>query len=384
MKNKFFKLLSLAVLTITAFTTTIVYAANNNYDEQYYELNYKRSVTASSIDSKIKEYYKDSYPSYYGGIYLKGEERNIVIQIIKNELPSKKSDDYKFYNEIINTDSSIIIEEVDNSLNELSETNEQLTKIFSSNRKLYNYVTSNYVDVMNNSVTIELLEGYKKYSNNIDILVKNSNILLYNETKEKNNTQATIKSGGKIYLYPNNTASYCSMGFRVNYNGTVGYLTAGHCVQSLSSIPSGTVGPKQFANNQNYDYAFIYPGSGYTTSNNLVSNKTNYSYLAVVYYCPGFVVGTSIAKDGAKSGYTTGTITSLNTSVYYSNENKTIYGLVKSSLHSEGGDSGSPVFMPRTNANGGSIAIGVLSGGNGTDMYFTSINSLPAALQYRA
>ena len=48
---------------------------------------------------------------------------------------------------------------------------------------------------------------------------------------------------------------------------------------------------------------------------------------------------------------------------------------------------GAPVFIPRTDTNGGSIPLGVLSGGShgtlgiGRTMYFTSINNVTGTIQ---
>ena len=94
----------------------------------------------------------------------------------------------------------------------------------------------------------------------------------------------------------------------------------------------------------------------------------------------------AIAKSGMKTHYTTGKVTALNQSVHYNNTNVTVYGLVKSNVNGGEGDSGGPVFIPRTDANGGAIPIGIVSGGSsgflgiGREMYFTNIEDLPEGL----
>lgn len=382
MKNKKIQIFALIAFIFSILICNTVNAEEIPENAELYELNWKQSLLASDITTKIKDYYKDNFPSYYGGIYLRGEERDIVLQIVKENVPSNDSEDYEFYNSIVKYDDSVKIEYVENSFAELSRTNKMLGKIISSNRNIYKDVNSNYIDVMNNKVGIDISSDDKNMENQILDLLENNDIVKFNENTEPNITQATLKAGARYFLTSNPNNGSCSVGFRVNYLGN-GYVTAGHCVQGLTYVPTGDVVIKRFADGENYDYAFIRTYSSYTPSNSLVSNKFGYTYLAVVNYSPVLTVGAYIAKDGWKSGWTTGYITALDTHIYYSNENKTIYGLVTSTVSSQGGDSGSPVFFPRTDSNGGSIPIGVLSGNTtaGNSMYFTSINSLLSVLQ---
>jgi hypothetical protein len=175
------------------------------------------------------------------------------------------------------------------------------------------------------------------------------------------------------------------MGMRVKYNGKNGYLTAGHCAKGYSSFPSGTVKVVQFANNQNYDYAFIQTNSSYTPTNNLAYTTTGITKLGLITYCPTITVNMAIAKAGVKTGYTSGNVTALNVSVYYSDINVTLKGMIKSNLYQGRGDSGGVVMIPRTDANGGAIGLGILSGGVNLDyeMYFSDMNVYPIALQNR-
>lgn len=204
-------------------------------------------------------------------------------------------------------------------------------------------------------------------------------MIKYKQRKDNKTTVKTIKAGGSIAAQ----GGTCSMGFRTKYNGKTGYVTAGHCVKKgiNSKVASGTVKLFQFANNKKYDYAFIQTNSSYSPSNTLAYNNGLSTKLAVVTSKPSFVVNTPIAKVGATTGFTIGQVKALNVTVYYSNENKTIKGLVQSNLKTLSGDSGGVVLMPYSNSNGGGIPIGILSGGSTSVMYFTSINNLPSALR---
>lgn len=86
------------------------------------------------------------------------------------------------------------------------------------------------------------------------------------------------------------------------------------------------------------------------------------------------------AKDGYTTKYTTGKITGLNQTINYTS-GMTIKGLVKSSCKAAEGDSGGIVFIPRKDSDGGSLPIGIISGGNSTSMAFTHIDNLPYELQ---
>lgn len=179
------------------------------------------------------------------------------------------------------------------------------------------------------------------------------------------------------------------MGFRTKYNNQYGYVTAGHCLRNASSVQSGTVLYSNFTNNGYYDYGFVATNSQYTTSNKLEFPSGNIKTLAVVNYCPTIVSNMAVAKSGIKTKYTSGKVTGINQTVTYKENsgNIVIKGLVKTNVKSDEGDSGAPVFVPRTDSEGGSIPLGVLSGGNkgvlgiGRTMYFTSINDMKAEIQ---
>lgn len=183
------------------------------------------------------------------------------------------------------------------------------------------------------------------------------------------------------------------MGFRTKRNGAIGYVTAGHCVEGKKSVESGLVIDYHFGNNQNYDYAFIQTKSNYNLTNKLAYPGKNITKLAVVNYCPVLSVNLKIAKSANKTKYSEGKITGLNQTQKFKKEDGTsvtIKGLVKSNLKATLGDSGGTVMIPKTDSQGGAVAIGVISGGGKSgflnlsyDTYFTDITNMSMNLQAR-
>lgn len=147
--------------------------------------------------------------------------------------------------------------------------------------------------------------------------------------------------------------------------------------------------------NQYYDYAFVKTNNSYTPTNNLQSHSvspipSNITKLGLINYCPTITVNMAISKNGVRTGYTTGKVTVLNQSIYYDTDgdgvsNTRIYGLVTSNVYQGKDDSGGAVMIPRTDANGGAIGLGLLSGGidMSNTMHFSDLNVLPVALQNR-
>jgi hypothetical protein len=369
--------------------------SKDSFENNYLERNFERVELATKVQKTLNDYYNikdvynDIYPSYFGGMYISDDASNLVIQIVKNNIPKENSEEFSFYNEILNMDDSIQIEYVNNSYNELNEANTNIASVFSANDNSYQNISSSYIDIMNNSVTVELIDNTPiqqiKVKNTISKAKSSidSNLIKFTKGKE-NVTQANINAGGYISA---KSGYSCSMGMRVKYNGKNGYLTAGHCTNGIgTTIQSGTVRARQLANNQKFDYAFIETNSSYTPTNTLEkysNSPANITKLGLVNYCPTVTVNMAVSKNGITTGYTTGKVTGVNASVYYSDINMTITGMVKTNVYSQPGDSGGVVMIPRTDANGGAVGLGILSGGNDSTMYFSDINVLPVALQNR-
>ena len=400
MKNKILLFLMVFLMFFVSFinsakATNDLTKVDKEY-EKYLERNWSQVELATKVYNRISDYYgikdtfKDKYPSYFGGMYISDDALYLVIQIVENKIPEENSKDYSIYKEIINMDDSIQIQAVKNSYNELNELNNYISDNLLKEKGSSKSVTSSYLDIINNSVGVELIDNNPEKQENLKNIISESKslnfskIIKFNQTKKYTTSASNIAAGARIWLTSAQT-SYCSMGMRVKYNGNNGYLTAGHCAKEYSSFPSGTVKVVQFSNNQNYDYAFIQTNSSYIPTNTLAYTTTGITKLGLINYCPSIIVNMAISKAGVRTGYTTGKVKALNVSVYYSDVEVTLKGMIESDVYQGQGDSGGVVMIPRTDANGGAIGIGILSGGVNlyNKMYFSDINVYPIALQNR-
>lgn len=393
MKNNFFKTFGIVFLAFAIFAFSVnalsISSSLPTYDD-IFELNMRQTQLAGRIEELLKE---DSYPNYFGGIYISDDSKNVVLQIVEKNLPEKNSDEYCKYNKIVNMEENIKIEYVDNSYNELQALYKIISEeIMPAEEKDLN-ISSTSVDIIKNKVEVALTNNtstqQKKVIENIEkvstkkIKSNDSNRLVNFVAGEIGITTEFIFAGGKYTT--NSSGGYCSMGFRTRYNGMTGYVTAGHCSLGKTDVSTGTIVLRQFANNQNYDYAFVKTNSTYTPSNYLAYPGVDVTQLSVEKNSPYFTVNTMIAKSGAGTGYSDGKITKLNCTRHLTNlatgESYTIGGLVQANIKVDLGDSGGTVFLPIKDANGGARLVGIISGGTlGQNvMFFTSIDSLPFA-----
>lgn len=407
MKNKILIFLGLVAITLSSFimpVNALSIASNNSTsnDEEYLKRNWARVELATKIQTtlnnyyNIKDVYNDEYPTYFGGMYVSDDASKLIIQIVQKNIPIQTSEEFSIYNTITNLDESIQIEYVTYSFNELNEINNSVSEYITTD-KIHDNLIGGYVDIMNNKVVVEMkdtsIKKQENFKSKLSISRKKMNMsaIEYVEAEQPKTHAKTIKSGGEIYgrQIDSTHVAVCSMGFRTKYNNQYGYVTAGHCLRNASYVQSGTVLYSNFTNNGYYDYGFVATNSQYTTSNKLEFPSGNIKTLAVVYYCPTIVSNMAVAKSGIKTKYTSGKVTGINQTVTFKEDsgNIVIKGLVKTNVKSDEGDSGAPVFVPRTDSEGGSIPLGVLSGGHngvlgiGRTMYFTSINDMKAEIQ---
>jgi streptogrisin D len=172
--------------------------------------------------------------------------------------------------------------------------------------------------------------------------------------------------GGRLSKYINGgTAIYgggyrCSLGFNVrNSAGTYYFLTAGHCGNLAStwyanSSQTTVLGSRSGSSFPGNDYAIIrytntsisHPGTVNLyngTSQDITSSADAY-------------VGEAVKRSGSTTGVHSGTVSALNATVNYAEG--TVYGLIKTNVCAEGGDSGGSLFD-------GTRALGLTSGGSG-------------------
>lgn len=164
-----------------------------------------------------------------------------------------------------------------------------------------------------------------------------------------------IRGGDAIY----GGGGRCSLGFNVrNSSGTQYLLTAGHCTNiatnwyanssqtSYIGYRTGTSFPGNDYGIVRYDSSISRPGS---------VNLYNGSTQDITRSGEAFV-GQSVRRSGSTTGLRSGTVQGLNATVNYAEG--TVYGLIRTNVCAEGGDSGGSLFS-------GTTALGLTSGGSG-------------------
>jgi len=148
----------------------------------------------------------------------------------------------------------------------------------------------------------------------------------------------------------------CSLGFSVRSGSSYSFLTAGHCTDVAAtwyedqgqSVLAGTNGRGSFPGN---DYGIVStPGPGYGDV-----SLYNGSFQDITRAGNAFV-GQTVRRSGSTTGVFGGRVTALNATVNYAEG--AVYGLIRTTVCAEPGDSGGSLFA-------GSTALGLTSGGNG-------------------
>ncbi|NUT32465.1 MAG: S1 family peptidase [Hamadaea sp.] len=152
----------------------------------------------------------------------------------------------------------------------------------------------------------------------------------------------------------------CSLGFNVrDAAGNYFFLTAGHCTNLASSWYSNSsrttlVGTRAGTSFPGNDYGIVrystsftnHPGSVYLwngSSQDITTAGNAY-------------VGQAVRRSGSTTGLRSGSVTGLNATVNYAEGS--VYGMIRTNVCAEGGDSGGSLFA-------GSTALGLTSGGSG-------------------
>ena len=142
-------------------------------------------------------------------------------------------------------------------------------------------------------------------------------------------------------------------------------ITAGHCTTTASTWYADSAQTTVLGTRT----ATSFPGNDY----GLIRYTGRIAHPSAVYTYPGLLpingpgnayVGQAVCRSGVTTGVRCGTVTGLNQTVNYSTG--VIYGLIRTNICAEPGDSGGPLYVASTGA-----ILGILSGGSG--------NSPPAA-----
>lgn len=149
----------------------------------------------------------------------------------------------------------------------------------------------------------------------------------------------------------------CSAGFNVRNGSTYYFLTAGHCTNIATTWYSDGNKTKKLGTNT---------GSSFPTNDyGIVRYDAGVKHPGNVHLYPGSQDITSAAnayvneparRSGSTTGVESGKVTGLNATVNYAEG--TVFGMIKTNICAEGGDSGGPLFD-------NTIALGLTSGGSG-------------------
>jgi S1-C subfamily serine protease len=174
--------------------------------------------------------------------------------------------------------------------------------------------------------------------------------------REPGTRERRIAGGDAVY---GAVGGRCSIGFNARALPTYYFLTSAHCVGTLAStvyadaahtVALGVVS----TSSPNYDFALVR-----YTDTRIAKPSAVDLYTGALQPITGFgsgYIGQPVRRSGP-SGVRSGVITALNVTVNYADG--AVYGLIRTNICSEPGDSGGPLFA-------GSIGIGITSGGSGS------------------
>lgn len=341
--------------TSAEFKDAIDMSLKEKYGDNYKEVITKNAQAvnmARQFNSKVKNKVTNEiqYPSDFGGMYI-NDNQELVIQMVNN---SKEKSVIKPLASSISND--IIYEYVDNSYEDLENVNDRIIKYFSNENIVNDILSANYIDVINNTVIVELknntIEEQEWFKKN----VVNSNLIKFIKGDSISKETATYNAGG--------ASSVCSIGYRAKLNGKEGYVTAGHCVKLNQDISGyGKVTARAYVPAEGIDGAFVQLYSGNSITNNIQWGYSNVTHIDTNNSIP--ITGTIIAKSGKSTHATSGAVLFPNFS-YTDSESKVYYSrLIHASAQCFEGDSGGVVYTFGVTNTG--TVVGIVQGKNVTN-----------------
>lgn len=277
------------------------------------------------------------------------------------------------------------LESVKYSYKELERANESLIESISES-KFSNDVTAFYIDVENNTVGIDVInDNLARTQANLKEKMVTSDLFTIRKVKSSTKKYATVfKAGSGFRIYSTTPINDydCSVGYRAKLGNDYGFITAGHCFNSSSTMTSGVGSVKSNKLSNGIDAAFVKTNSGYSVENKVYASGGKTTKLNTLAVCPFLGKGAIIAKSGRSTGYSEGKVTYA---TFQAVDNGVVMKhLVGTNANAYFGDSGAPVYIPTTSSSGATLA-GVLRGGQpNTDytMIFTKEDQIAAAIGY--
>ena len=377
------KILFLIVITSLFFGLTFIKSSAKNENEK----NNEKIIAVVQDNIKLENYEKELtkvYGKNFKQILLKNEKLNeqsgkIYDAINKNKLNKYFAgtyidDNQKMHlnvldvnkiNNILNSNllmnEDIVIENVENSLDDLILVNDKIIKYFSSGKTLDGFLAS-YIDIEANLVVVELDDLEFETINNFEKNIVKSNLIKFKKGFMKEAT-STINAGSSLN-------GNCSIGYRAKLNGKTGFVTAGHCVTGVGQTISGYGTVKKYKIGGSIDAAWI--ESSQTLTNNL--DVSAFPATGLNTNEPNFQinVGTIVNKIGISTGFQSGKVTSLfwSGNISYGSYSKYLTNLVVADVKTVAGDSGGIIFG---SGSGKVPAIGICTAGstNTKELLFT-------------
>ncbi|RSN01224.1 serine protease [Nonomuraea sp. WAC 01424] len=224
-----------------------------------------------------------------------------------------------------------------------------------------------YVDVRTNRVVLQAPSpAAETLATEALAAAARSTVIAVSPPAELPRTYADIIGGDPFYV----GSTRCTIGFSVTKGSVPGFVTAGHCGRTgdLVKSPSGTFQGSSFPGN---DYAWV-ATPGYTAQPYVRGAGGSLVTVRGSVQAP---IGSSVCRSGPTTGWHCGTIQQHNATITYAQG--TVYGLTRTNVCGEPGDSGGPFIS-------GGQAQGVTSGGSGNcssggTTYYQPVNEILSA-----
>ncbi|WNY28218.1 hypothetical protein MmiEs2_04020 [Methanimicrococcus stummii] len=320
-----------------------------------------------TVDEQIAEIIKNNYslnPKIFED--LKKSENTIAIY---GEIPDKKSgmESYKWWVSICNISESMAI---DGALKEYSLINNGPVFGFGPENSGYIlvYIDVDYEKKISDKELLSIRKTIEKYALNENI-AEIPIVISYEEMPELEYERKHRPLVGGVKIN-NQTQWIGTSGYSVKKGNINGFVTAAHCVDYTNM----TVYQPSFSSNNSvgtstitYEYidATFVPYNNVNASiyfeNDSYPNGTN---LSVGGYYSIKSVNDTVWKSGTTTGLTQGNLTGYLYGYQTSGDGPEVFIMGKIVPHiSDGGDSGSPIFVIR--GDGKAYLVGVLHGGIG-------------------
>lgn len=247
------------------------------------------------------------------------------------------------------------------SLGRLDASKAELDALVARGRAAPDGVYGWFVDVRNNSVTLNVAPGARQAA--VDFVAASgadAGTIRFRTMASAPRPLATLLGGSEYLSNDGANYYYCSVGFAVTRQGEQGFATAGHC---------GAAGDRAFVavNRRTVSQIGAFAASNFPGSDRAwVSVANSHTLQPVVDGYNGAdipvrgsteaPVGAAVCRSGRTTGLKCGTIEAKNVTVQY--PDATVNGLTQVKVCAEGGDSGGPFITSPGQGQG------VLSGGN--------------------